>query len=298
MIKIHGKKGGASRRLLAVLAVGVLGQAAQPAQAAVAGAWETFSTQKNAAAWRVYDFADNLEHVPSWESGGDAHLYYTFTQDKSLGFFANSGVGSGAFTGDFSAQKISAVSCRVYIGNLSALQVIDCSLRATGPIGEDYYTNLGYYSTEFAGNGWWSVKFSLDVPWYYLDAHSQYLQVDPKTLTNIKEVNINFYPFIGSAGGSRVGIDDVKLEPTMPPALSTSVTATVPQQFRLAFTPAPGVKCRIEKLKTSPAIGWDTVIGQTDIKGPGEYVFLRPLAPPGEIFRVAAEAVYTMVVTP
>jgi hypothetical protein len=76
------------------------------------------------------------------------------------------------------------------------------------------------------------------------------------------------------------------------------VTATVPQQFRLAFTPAPGVKCRIEKLKTSPAIGWDTVIGQTDIKGPGEYVFLRPLAPPGEIFRVAAEAVYTMVVTP
>ena len=158
-------RAGVSWHWLAMLAAGALALAGQPARAAVAGAWETFSTQKNAAAWRVFDFADELEHTPVWAGAvaGDEHVYFTFTHDKSLGFFANSGVGSGAFTGDFNAQKISAISCRVYIGNLNALQVIDCSLRATGPIGEDYYTNLGYYTTDFASSGWWSVKFSLNV---------------------------------------------------------------------------------------------------------------------------------------
>ena len=95
-----------------------------------------------------------------------------------------------------------------------------------------------------------------------------------------------------------MGIDNVVLEPTVvKPTLSTSVTAA-PQHFRMAFTPGPGLKCRIEKMKTTPAVGWDTVAGQTDIKGPGEHVFLRPLSPPGEIFRVAVEPSYTMITTP
>jgi hypothetical protein len=299
MKKKHGKMGGASRRLLAVLAVGVLGQAAQPAQAAVAGAWETFFKQANTQSWRVYHNNNGTIRLPLWSDTpvNQEYLYYNYPGASGVGFFVDYLNDTGSFfTGNYAAQKIAGIACRIYIANLDVLNYMDCTIWARSPHGEGYYTQK-HPAGEFQTAGWQTMYFDLHQSWAFYNG-TDWVALPPTTFTYVEELQINFTPKDGTAGGSRVGIDDVKLEPTMPPALSTSVTTTVPQQFRLAFTPAPGVKCRIEKMKTAPDVGWDTVIGQTDIKGPGEYVFLRPLAPPGEIFRVAAEAVYTMVVTP
>jgi hypothetical protein len=123
--------------------------------------------------------------------------------------------------------------------------------------------------------------------------------VNARQLTAIEEVNVTFYPVLGSAGGSRVGLDNVTLEPTVAaPKLTTSVTTGPPRNFRLAFTPGPGLACRVEKLRTPPATGWDAVVGQTSIKPPGQHVFLTPASAKQEIFRVAAEAYYSMIFTP
>lgn len=285
---------------LALLAGLTLGPGLQSAEAAVAGAWETFGTSTNAAAWRVYDWADDLEYPPFWAGtvAGDEHIYFTYAGDYSLSFFANSGVGSGAFSGDFSTQKISAVSCDVYIGDLSALEVVDCSVFATGPYGEDYYYHPGYAAADFSSGGWWSVKFSLGTPWYYDNGRTA-VPVDPKTFTGIKEVNIDFYPKLGSAGGSRVGIDDLKLEPTVvAPKATPSWLTGQPGNFRLAFTPGPGLQCRVEKLRNPLTAGWDVVVTETGITGPAEHVFLRPAELSAEFFRVATEPFYTPVVSP
>jgi hypothetical protein len=267
----------------------------------VAGAWETFFDQQNADAWQVYDYADDTSYLPEWDGTANGYAYSTYTEDYPLAIYADSLVGNGAFTGDFQGQNISGVSCDVFIGDLAVLDLIDCAVLADGPVGTYYYYNLGYLAEDFDGGGWWTLNFSFDEPWYYNDPlnPNRQVAVDPRTLTKIQEVNISFFPLLGTSGGSRVGIDNVILEPTVAaPKLATSVASGTPGNFRLAFTPGPGVQCRVDKFRTAPATGWDAVVGQTGIKGPGEHVMLRPLTPPAELFRVVAEPFYTAIVTP
>lgn len=287
------------------LIVGVgLAQGLQPASGAVAGAWEAFSTQTNAAAWRVYDYMDGLEHPSLWDPavGSDPHIYFTYAGDYALSFLADSVTGAGALTGDYQSQKIAGVSCDVYFASLTVLDAIDCAVFANGPGGEDYYYNPGYARADFTAAGWWKVVFSFDEPWYY-DADPDpdlydWVPVDPKALTNISELDVSFYPKLRSTGGSRVGIDDLRLEPTLSLKQTTSVVAGTPNNFKLTFTPAPAVLCRVEKMRDPVGSGWDTVVGQTGITGPLAHDFLRPMEVAAEFYRVASEPVYTPIVTP
>ncbi len=288
-----------SRGCVALVA-GVLGLAGPPARAAVAGAWETFFDATNAGAWRVYDDADGLDYVPNWSSGTSDGEYvdFTYAQDYSLSFWADVRVGGGALVGDYQAQQIAGISCDAFIGELAELDAIDCAVYADGPGGKAYYRSDFYFADEFSASGWWTLEFRFDRPWFYHDGNN-WVEVNARQLTAIEEVEVTFYPVANSAGGSRVGIDNLTLEPTVvAPKLTTSVTSGTPRDFRLAFTPGPGLACRVEKLRTPPATGWDAVVGQTDIKPPGKHVFLTPASRKQEIFRVAAESYYSMIFTP
>ena len=270
------------------------------AKAAVAGAWETFFTQKNTDAWIAYDYADGEDYFPSWSGTpvGKEYAYFTFAGNYSFSFIADRTVGNAAFTGDYKSQKISGISCDVYIGSLAALDYMDCAVRALGPNGRAYYYSTAYTAEDFTGGGWWTLTYSLDRSWFYWNG-SVWVAVNPKTLTSIDQIVFNFIPRLSSTGGSRIGLDNVTLEPTtVAPKLATSVTSGVPKNLRLAFTPGPGLEARIEKLRTPVSLGWATVAGQTEIKGPGNHVFLTPANSRVGIFRVALEPFYTFVISP
>ncbi len=278
-----------------------LGLTVQPARAALAGAWETFFDLYNTETWLVDDGVTTTAQTPPHWSGTPVDLeyaYFTYASDNAVSFYADEYVGEGAFTGDYQAEGIAGVACDVFIGKLADLDSIDCSVYANGPGGMKYYYSEPYYVEDFASGGWWSLWFSFDRLWSYYNGTS-WVDVDGRSLTAIEELDFTFYPVSGSAGGSRVGIDDVTLEPSVvAPQLTTSVTAGSPRNFRLAFTPGPGLEYRIEKMQKPPASGWDAVTGQTQITLPGEHVFLTPVGPDRELFRVAAEPFYTTIITP
>ena len=282
-------------RVVVILVLGMAG-----VRGAVAGAWETFFNQKNTNAWIAYDSADAKDYYPSWISTpvGKEHASFSFARDKSFSFIALQNVGGGAFTGNYQAQNISGIRCDVLIGSLAALDYMDCSLLATGPSGRGVYYSETYEAADFDGDGWWSLNYSFGRSWYFWN-ETEWVSVSPKSLTGIEQLIFTFVPKVGSAGGSRIGLDNVTLEPTVvAPVVTTSLTAQVPPDLRLAFTPGPGLEARIEKLRNPVTLGWANVAGQTSIKGPSSHIFLAPTSAGTGIFRVAAEPFYTRFVTP
>lgn len=278
----------------AAIAIFGLAQAAAGAQA---GAWETFFDEQNTRAWYVWDYADDASYYPFWEGTpvGLEYAYTTYSGPDTVSFNADELVGAGAFVGDYRAQRIDAIACDVFIGSLADLDFVDCALFATGPDGTGFHFSPKFYAEGFSGDGWRSLHFSFDELWDFWTG-TEWVTVDPRTLTNIEQLEIAFTPRSGIVGGSEVGLDDVTLEPTLEaPQLTTAVTAGPPAQFRLAFTPGPGLECRVEKMRQTPTAGWDAVTGQTKIVGPAEHVFETPVTPAPGIFRVAAEVFYTMV---
>ena len=282
-------------RACGLLAAWMLGSGT-PASGAQAGAWETFFDQQNTDAWAVYDYADGKYHYPYWsgQPTGDEYAYFTYAGDYAVTFVADSGVGSGAFAGDYQAQKISGVGADVYIGSLSALSYIECALYAAGPYGRLDYYSPAFFAEDFTSGGWKFLFFSFDRPWYHWTG-SAWVQVDPGAFTDIGELQFTFVPVLGSTGGSAVGLDNVTLDPTVAaPAVASSVVPGATPQFRMAFTPGPGLACRVERMATPPGTGWSTVTGQSGITAPGEHVFLTSAAGSG-IYRVATDPFYRMV---
>jgi hypothetical protein len=272
------------------------------AGAAQAGAWETFYTQKNADAWSIYDFADGEDYPVDWSDAvaGVETASTTYFKDNAVAFWTDVSAGGGAMVGDYPAVKIAGLSCDVYLGDLATLDYLDCSVFALGPAGptKKYYYSAAYFREDFREGGWWILPFSFDDPWYYWN-ETAWVPVDARTLTAISSIDFTFYPMIGSAGGSRVGIDNVTLDPTVvAPKVATTVTTSVPRKFQMSFTPGPGLACQVEKMRMPPAAGWDVVPGQTEIVGPAVHVYLDPMATPKGIFRVAAEADYRIITTP
>ena len=276
--------------------------AAARSGAAQAGAWETFSTPTNAAAWGLYDDYDGSVDYAPWDGtvAGGEFIYGSYTGDSGLSLFTDATAGGGALVGDYAAAKIAGIGCDLYIGDLTVLDILDCSIYANGPNGNDYYYSEDYIATDFPANGWSSVLFSFDRPWYFTnDFGATWVEVNAKSLTAIQELDFDFFPKVGSSGGSEVGIDNVTLEPTLvAPPVVTALSAGSPRNFTMSFTPGPGLACGVEKMRLPPAVGWDVVVGETAIVGPVAHVFQTPVMTGSGIFRVAAEPAYTPIVTP
>lgn len=267
-------------------------------KAALAGAWETFFDEYNTESWGLYDDADGEVYLPFWSEQGE-FAYSTYTGDAPMSFFADAQVGNGAFVGNYPAERVAGVACDIYVGDLSVLAAVDCSVYANGPGGKRYYYSEEFYGEDFSAAGWWSLWFDFNVPWYYYDSvSSRWVEVDARTLEAVEELSFNFYPVEGSAGGTVAGIDDVTLEPTLEaPALAVASDGGLAGEFRLTFTPGPGLECRVERRAAEPSGLWEAVAGETGLKGPAAHVFRAPLADRQAIFRVATEASYTAVVS-
>jgi len=118
---------------------------------------------------------------------------------------------------------------------------MDCSLRATGPNGMGYYYSSTYRAEDFDGGGWWSLSFGFSRSWFFWNG-TVWGEVNPKSLTGIEQIIFTFVPKANSTGGSRIGLDNVTLEPTVvAPVVATSLTSNLPPSLWLAFTPGPGL---------------------------------------------------------
>ena len=275
--------------------------ALDPAGAAEAGAWETFSTQSNADAWTVYNYADQGLYFPTWQANpaGFEYIYFGHDGDEPLWIFADtiSNIGGGAMIGDFASEKVQGILVDVLIDSLADFDQLDCviSVRNAQNTLVSYFSD-SFFDVSFSGDGWYSLRFGFEETWYEFTGSSWVpVALTPANLAAVEEIGFRFFPKVGTTAPVVAAIDDVRLEPlVVAPALGVSTTAT---DFRLAFTPAKANSCAIEKLETTPTLTWEDVIGETDITGPGEHVYTTPLAVRG-IYRVQSIADYTPVVTP
>jgi hypothetical protein len=269
--------------------------------AAEAGAWETMSTLANSDAWTVYDYADDGYYFPDWagDVAGEEYSFFFHTGDDPLWFFADTlgNPGNGKLLGNYAVEKVQAILADVLIASLPDFSDVECVVFASGPAGRTHYFSPSYYNVDFATEGWYSLRFPFDEPWFFFNGTGfQAVPVTAGLLATIEEIGFRFWPKEGVVRDVAAAIDNVKLEPLVEsPALAVSATGN---EFRLAFTPPKATSCLIEKQTPAPPFTWEKVVGQTSITGTTEHLFTTPLSGRGGIFRVQSAANYTPFVTP
>lgn len=260
----------------------------------LAGAWETFPTKSNADAWSLYSYDDQFTAPPPWlDSDGNPYAYSFFLGGEGVWFFADEFTASGAFTGDYAAQKISGVDVSVSI-DPAEIDYIDLVVYADGPLGPDYYYSLTYLPEDIGDvSDWYELSFRFDENWFSLkDGIFTAFRPDQDFLASIEEIGVRVFPVAGVGEDAFVGMDDFILVPTVEaPTLETSV---VNGDFKLGFTVNPGVAASIQKL--SADFQWQAVPGQSDLIG--SQIYTTPAVSGAGLFRVAAEEMLTQVTSP
>lgn len=272
-------------------------------QSAELSAWETFWSQANTDAWRLYDFSDDTTYLPNWfsDTPGEEFAYSSHVGDAALWFFTDneSNAGGGKLVGDYAVEEVQAILCDVLIDSLEEFDSVDCAIYATGPAGKGYYYSQFYEAADFSEAGWWTLRFAFDEEWFVYDEETddfEPITVTPGLMATIEEIGFRFYPKEGSTADSFASIDDVRLQPLVEsPELVTSLNGG---DFELEFTPEKGLFCWIEELQAAPDFEWEEVEGQDLIVGPDPHIFSRTVTQGSGIFRVQTLADYLPFDTP
>jgi hypothetical protein len=288
------------------LAASLLLASSLPGPAAEAGAWETFDSLANSDAWSVFDFSTEGVYYLNWQqsTGGDGFVYFWNEDDFPLWFFTDPLIvaGEGKMIGDYASENVQGIIADVYIAAPEIMANLECAIRTTGAFGEDYYFSVPYTGEDFAGEGWYTLRFGFEMPWvHYGVAGPETVTVDTQFLTDITEIGFVYTPVAGATQDVPFAMDNVKLEPkVVKPAVTSSVSGTT---FTMSFIPGDGVTCNIEKMQLPPETGWLLMGEHFGLTGTTPYVFTTPVltGPPAtakEFFRVNYEAIYTPFVTP
>lgn len=283
----------------AVVWAGMLLGTVVSSEGAIPGAWEKFPTRKNADAWLLYDFGNGQTYYPNWVStAGQEHVWFYHDDDEPLEFSVDSLAGGGALVGNYAAANVDSVTVDLFIEDLDEFEKVDCAILTRGPDGvERWYYSVPYTWSDFSADGWQRfVRFGMEETWSYFNGTTNVTVIpDANFLSSVKSVAITFFPVEGSTLDMRVGMDNFVLEPKLtPPRLATSLPAG---QFRIAFTPAPGLTADLQKMAVTAPFAWTDVAGQNFIEGPAEHVFTTPRDEATKIYRVKVFPEYTDVVT-
>lgn len=251
------------------------------------GAFDSFTTQANADAWRVYDYSDGLQYLPEWFEVSDPFIGLTHIDDSPLWFFADPFVAQGAFVGDYASTGILAIGVDFYIDN--GFDFMDCAVFTLGPIGWSYYYSRAFFADEYPEAGWQQEDIGFDEDWYYWDSDAgQFVPLQPDTtfLANIDQIGFRFFPVEGNTATTVAAIDYVAMVPTVAaPRLEPSLDGS---QFKITFTPNPGTKCDLLRFVPGLVDPWPAVAGQTGLTGPAPRHYMTPLTGPSALFRVRA----------
>ncbi|HLS27373.1 MAG TPA: hypothetical protein VK041_01885 [Opitutales bacterium] len=262
------------------------------AKAAVAGALESFPTLAHAESWAVFDFADETTYYPFWSDEDDPFIYLTHIDDYGLWFLTDL-TGNRAWIGDYSEESIQAIQVEIFIDSLEELDLIDCAIWTDGSAGFDYYYSEALIASDFPEAGWWQLRFPFDGTWFYFDDGWIPVTFEPEDLREVEEIGFRIFPKTGAPNGLLSAIGEVRLEPlVVAPEIAFDQDGS---NFILDFEPLPGTVSSIEKLLLQPDPEWQTVPGETEIRGIGTYRFESTLSENRGIFRVVTEADYQQV---
>lgn len=261
----------------------------------LAGGWEAFPVEANADTWALYSYDDQLVAPPLW-AGPDIdenpYAYSYFLGGDAVWFFADEFTVGGVLVGDYAAEKISGVDVSVSI-DPAEIDFIDLAIYADGPAGPGYYYSRIYEPADLGTDPtWYDLHFRFDENWFYVQGGG-FVAFKPGAglLSSVEEVGLRVFPSTGVTSESFVGIDDFILVPTIAaPPLSTSVAGG---DFKMAFTPNPGVSATIERLSDDH---WLELPGETGLEGP--QVFSTSTAPGTGLFRVVTSEKLTPVAVP
>ena len=274
---------------------GLFVTSAVTAMAAIPAAWEQFPTKQNADEWLVYDWGSEPDedgevpfYYPEWDSTPDQqHIWFYHNNDYALEFSADELTANGAFIGNFVAANVDSITIDLFFEDLEEFEKVDCGLFTKGPDGVyRWYYSEPYRRVDFTADGWHrNVRFGMEETWTHFDGPAPVtVFADDLFLSSVKSVAITFFTVEGSTMDMRVGIDNFVLEPkVIAPKLFTSHTAT---DFRIAFTPAPGLSADLRRMSDTAPFTWTDVPGQTFITGPAQHLFTTPLDEAKKLFRV------------
>jgi hypothetical protein len=254
-----------------------------PANAQLAGSFEPFTYESNGDSWLIYDYADQKLYTPFWDSSGsgaDPYIYFTFAGSNALDFYADDLSSGGAFVGDLAAGGVDAISCDVFVEDVSSFDFAEFFLFSTT-------TNRFYVSAiiEPETNGWDFAYASLTEDDWYVWENGAYVpvQLTPQILAGVTEIGLTFFPLdVPGANGKEAGIDNFTFYGALIlPELATSAAGG---SFQLAFNRLPGIRYSI---RSSPDLAtWSLVPGQGSITGTTPYTMTRPLTTGSQFFKV------------
>lgn len=251
------------------------------------GAWERFSAETNAQSWTVYE--DGQGYFPEWynEEGDEdgRSLYWLISGDLDCSFSSYDASG-GAFSGNYSAQRIAGLILWLEVENSANLSFVDVSIWSE-------ITSTWYYSETMAPvDGWqeWEVDFR-DQWWTWNGTDYIPAELSPEVLSDISEININFMPSSPAADGEYVSIDDVRLVPELiVPSLAVSRAGAMLDLF---FTQQQGQIYTVQRSTTNLSveafIDWP---GHDDLTGTGVYLLSESLTAPSHFYRVSTDVYF------
>ncbi len=261
---------------------------------AVAGAWEAFDTRETTDTWALFAYADELSDPPPWAGTGvdsNPYAYSYFLGGQGVWFFADGLTAGGVLVGDYARERISAIDVSVSV-DPAEIDLIDAVVLCDGPNGYGFYYSRIYEPADIGVDpDWYALSFPFDELWFYLDGED-FVAFRPGAafLSGVDEVGVRFFPAAGVTDESFVGIDDFILVPTVDaPALDASALG---DQFRLSFTPNPGVSASIETYLPASR-SWQAVSGESGLSGPR--VFTTPIDRASRLFRVVTAESLTPV---
>lgn len=258
-------------------------------EGAVSAAWEQYATQKHADQWLVYDWGREEFYLPAWDAtAGEEHIWFYHEGDAVLEFSADVNTARGAYTGDFLAANVDSITVDLFIEDIDEFAKVDCGIFTRGPDGvKRWYYSVPYTWADFSADGWQRfVRFGMEETWTHFDGPQPVtILADETFLRSVESVAITFFPVTGSNANIRVGLDNFVLEPkVVAPKLDVSHTTS---EFKIEFTPAPGLSADLQRMATTEPFAWSDVNGQTFITGPSRHRFTTPITDKVEIFRVA-----------
>ena len=184
------------------------------AMSQVRGGYETFTSENNAYSWGLYDFSDGLFYTPAWDFSqiGNPEIYGFVTQNSGISLFADAYSSNANFVGDFSAKKISGLSCDAYVDDAISLLGADFYFVSN----ETFYFSIVFgFPDYFSADGWDYMETSFrDDPWYIFE-NGEFMEAEitDAILSNITEVGVDFYSTSDATEDLVVAIDNFSLIP-------------------------------------------------------------------------------------
>ena len=261
------------------------------AHSQVRGGYETFTSENNADSWLLYDDSDSEFYTPAWDLSqiGNPEIFGYVRPNSSIAMFADSLSSDAAFVGDFSAEKISGLSCDAYVDDALSLLGADFYFVSEGVF---YFSIVFGYPDYFSADGWDYMETSFkDDPWYvYENGNFVEVEITDVILSSITEVGVEFFSTSDAPADIIVAIDNFSLIPeVIVPKMSIARNGG---NIELGFQRETGQIYDIEQ--SSNLSGWNGLPGYSDITGTGTFTASRPIGT-RRFFRLAINEFFTPI---